>query len=156
MKLFFKGSIFKIAILLGGLFLVILQVSCSKEVAVSDLDFQKHLVGGTGSFKNTFKVWKLDSLSLDGKKLLLSASQKKYTKKFFQSGAYEDSDGFKGTWEITALNALKHITAGIKDTSAPIICTYEIIEVNSAQLSIKLLNTTDKYQYFFIISNSEN
>ena len=54
MKLFFKGSIFKIAILLGGLFLVILQVSCSKEVAVSDLDFQKHLVGGTGSFKNTF------------------------------------------------------------------------------------------------------
>jgi len=153
MKLLFKGSIFKIATLLGGLFLVILQVSCSKEVAVSDLDFQKHLVGGTGSFENTFKIWKLDSISVDGKVLPLTANQKKYTKKFFHSGAYIDSDGFAGTWEIGAINALKHITSGTLTTSSKITSTFEIIEVNSAQLNLKLLNTTPKYEYFFIISN---
>ena len=153
MKLFFKGSIFKIPILLGALFLVILQMSCSKEVAVSDLDFQRHLVGGTGSFQNTFKIWKLDSISVDGKPLILTNNQKKYTKKFFHSGAYIDSDGFAGTWEITELNALKHITAGTTATSPKLTSTYEIIEVNSAQLNVKLLNTTPKYEYFFIVSN---
>ncbi len=153
MNLFFKGRIFKIAALLAVLFLVILQLSCSKEVAVSDLDFQKHLVGGTGSFQNTFKIWKLDSISVDGKVLPLTVNQKKYTKKFFHSGAYIDSDGFAGTWEITALNALKHITSGTTATSPKLTSTYEIIEVNSAQLSVKLLNTTPKYEYFFIISN---
>ena len=147
MKLFFKGSIFKIPILLGALFLVILQMSCSKEVAVSDL------VGGTGSLQNTFKIWKLDSMSVDGKPLILTNNQKKYTKKFFHSGAYIDSDGFAGTWEITELNALKHITAGTTATSPKLTSTYEIIEVNSAQLNVKLLNTTPKYEYFFIVSN---
>ena len=153
MKLFFKVSIFKIPILLGGLFLVILQMGCSKEVAVSDLDFQKHLVGGTGSFQNTFKIWKLDSISVDGKKLILTANQKKYTKKFFHSGAYIDSDGFAGTWEIGAINALKHITSGTLSTSPKITSTFEIIEVNSAQLNLRLLNTIPKYEYFFIIAN---
>jgi hypothetical protein len=153
MKLFFKGSIFKIATLLGGLFLVILQVSCSKEVAVSDLDFQRHLIGGTGSFQNTFKIWKLDSISMDGKVLPITANQKKYTKKFFHSGTYLDSDGFAGTWELSEINTLKHITSGTTATSPKITSTYEIIEVNSAQLSVKLLNTTPKYEYFFIISN---
>jgi len=155
MMLLFKGSIFKIATLLGGLFLVTLQVSCSKEVAVSDLDFQRHLVAGTGSFQNTYKIWKLDSISVDGKVLPLTINQKKYTKKFFHSGAYIDSDGFAGTWEITALNALKHITSGTTATSPKLTSTYEIIEVNSAQLSLKLLNTTPKYEYFFIIANSQ-
>lgn len=144
---------FKIPILLGGLFLVILQMSCSKEVAVSDLDFQKHLVGGTGSFQNTFKIWKLDSISVDGKVLPLTANQKRYTKKFFHSGAFIDSDGFAGTWEITALNALKHIVSGTTATSPKLTSTYEIIEVNSTQLNLKLLNTTPKYEYFFKIAN---
>jgi hypothetical protein len=153
MNLFFKGRFFKITALLGGLFLVLLQIGCSKEVTVSDLDFQRHLIGGTGSFQNTFKIWKLDSISVDGKVLPLTANQKKYTKKFFHSGAYIDSDGFAGTWELGEINALKHITSGTNATTPKITSSYEIIEVNSAQLNVKLLNTTPKYEYFFIIAN---
>ncbi len=126
--------------------------SCSKEVIPSDVDFQKHLVGGTGAFQNTFKIWKLDSMAVDGKSYALTTNQKKYTKKFYHSGAYIDSDGFSGTWEITELNALSHITTGTLATTK-LTSKYEISEVNSAQLHLKLLNSTSKYEYFFIISN---
>ena len=66
--------------------------SCSKEVIPSDVDFQKHLVGGTGAFQNTFKIWKLDSMAVDGKSYALTTNQKKYTKKFYHSGAYIESE----------------------------------------------------------------
>ena len=72
--------------------------------------------------------------------------------KFYHSGAYIDSDGFSGTWEITELNALSHITTGTLATTK-LTSKYEISEVNSAQLHLKLLNSTSKYEYFFIISN---
>ena len=143
---------FKIVTLVCLLFIVMTQLGCSKDVAVTDLDFQRHLVGGTGSFQNTFKIWKLDSISVDGKGLLLTANQKKYTKKFYHSGAYIDSDGFAGTWEIAELNALNHVTSGTLATTK-LTSKFEIVEVNSAQLNLKLLNTTTKYEYFFIISN---
>lgn len=146
---FYRYSILKslsFILLLGVLF------SCSKEVVVNEIDFQRHLVGGTGSFQNTFKVWKLDSMAMDGKAVALSTNQKKYTKKFYHSGAYIDSDGFSGTWEITELNALSHVTTGTLPTTK-LTNKYEIIEVNSAQLNLKLLNSTTKYEYFFVISN---
>ncbi len=136
-----------------GLFLILgFLISCTKEELASDIDFQRHLVGGTGSFQNTFKIWKLDSISVDGKAFVLTTNQKKYTKKFYHSGAYIDSDGFAGTWEIAEINALSHITAGTLPTTK-LTSKYEIVEVNSAQLILKLLNTTSKYEYFFIISN---
>ncbi|MFM6993583.1 MAG: hypothetical protein ACKOWO_00545 [Sediminibacterium sp.] len=150
MKLFFnKKLILKslIAFLFAGIF-----VSCTKEEVASDIDFQRHLVGGTGSFQNTFKIWKLDSMAVDGKAVILTTNQKKYTKKFYHSGAYIDSDGFSGTWEIAELNALSHVTTGAIATTK-LTSKYEIVEVNSAQLNVKLLNTTNKYEYFFIISN---
>jgi len=126
--------------------------SCSKEELTSDVDFQRHLVGGTGSFQNTFKIWKLDSIAIDGKSYALTVNQKKYTKKFYHSSAYIDSDGFAGTWEITELNGLTQITSGTLATTK-LTSKYEIVEVNTAQLNLKLLNTTSKYEYFFIISN---
>ena len=73
---------FKIVTLVCLLFIVMTQLGCSKDVAVTDLDFQRHLVGGTGSFQNTFKIWKLDSISVDGKGLILTTNQKKYTKPY--------------------------------------------------------------------------
>ena len=152
MNSFIYSTKFKFVTLVSLLFIVMTQLGCSKEVAVSDLDFQRHLVGGTGSFQNTFKIWKLDSISVDGKALTLTTNQKKYTKKFYHSGAYIDSDGFAGTWEIGQINALKHVTSG-NTSSVKLTSSYEIIEVNSAQLNLKLLNTTPKYEYFFIISN---
>lgn len=147
-------TLYRHAVLKVFIFILLSSVlsSCSKEVLVDEIDFQRHLVGGTGSFQNTFKVWKLDSIAVDGKGLALTTNQKKYTKKFYHSGAYIDSDGFSGTWEISALNALSHITSGTLATTK-LTSKYEISEVNSAQLNLKLLNTTTKYEYFFIISN---
>ncbi len=49
--------------LLSFIFLLGTMISCSKEVVVDEIDFQRQLVGGTGNFQNTFKVWKLDSLA---------------------------------------------------------------------------------------------
>lgn len=63
-----------------------------------------------------------------------------------------DSDGFSGTWEIAELNALSHVTSGTLP-STKLTSKFEIMEVNSAQLNIKLMNTTTKYEYFFIITN---
>lgn len=147
-------TLYRYAVLKAFVFILLSSVlsSCSKEVLVDEIDFQRHLVGGTGSFQNTFKVWKLDSMAVDGKGYILSTNQKKYTKKFYHSGAYIDSDGFSGTWEISAINALSHITSGTLATTK-LTSKYEIVEVNSAQLNLKLLNTTTKYEYFFIISN---
>ena len=134
------------------LFFLACLYSCSKEVIPSDVDFQRHLVGGTGNFQNTFKIWKLDSMSVDGKAYPLTVNQKKYTKKFYHSGAYIDSDGFAGTWEIAEINMLNHVTTGALPTTK-LTSKYEIADVNSAQLNLKLLNSTTKYEYFFIISN---
>ncbi len=152
MKQTFKNSMRPILKLLSFVILLGTMISCSKEVVVDEISFQRHLVGGTGSFQNTFKVWKLDSLAIDGKAFPLTTNQKKYTKKFYHSGAYTDSDGFSGTWEISELNSLSHVTAGTQPTTK-LTSKYEILEVNSAQLNLKLLNTTAKYEYFFIISN---
>ncbi len=152
MKQIFINSMRPILKLISFILLFSTMISCSKQVVIDEIDFQRHLVGGTGSFQNTFKVWKLDSLAIDGKAFPLTVNQKKYTKKFYHSGAYIDSDGFSGTWEITELNNLTHQTTGIQPTSK-LISKFEILEVNSAQLNLKLLNTTAKYEYFFIISN---
>jgi len=125
--------------------------ACSKEATVSDIDFQRQLVGGTGSFENTKKVWKLDSLAIDGKAFALTTNQKKYTKTFSFNGAYTDSDGFSGVWEIAKIDELSHTS--VSSTGTKVTSVYEISEVNSAQLRVKLLGTSSKYEYFFIISN---
>lgn len=126
-------------------------IACSKEVPVDDIDFQRHLVAGTGTYENTKKVWKLDSLAIDGKPYALTTNQKKYTKTFNHNGSYMDSDGFAGVWEIAKLDELTHTSTS--STGTKVTNVYEIMEVNSAQLNIKLLGTTAKYEYFFIISN---
>lgn len=126
-------------------------LSCSKETPVDDIDFQRHLVAGTGTYENTKKVWKLDSLAIDGKAYVLSTNQKKYTKTFNHNGAYMDSDGFAGVWEIAKLDELTHTSTST--TGTKVTNVYKILEVNSAQLNIQLLGTTSKYEYFFIISN---
>ena len=149
LNIFYRLSFLKFV---SSIFMIIFFASCSKDQLASDIDFQRHLVGGTGAFQNTFKIWKLDSMAVDGKPYTLTTNQKKYTKKFYHSGAYMDSDGFSGTWEIAELNALSHVTSGTLP-STKLTSKFEIMEVNSAQLNIKLMNTTTKYEYFFIITN---
>lgn len=126
--------------------------ACAKEVPVDDLDFQRHLVGGTGSYDDTKKTWKLDSLAIDGKAFALTTNQKKYTKTFNQDGTYTDSDGYSGNWEIPTIDNLTHVTSG-STVGTKITTKFEVVEVNAAQFNLKLLNTTSKYEYFFVIVN---
>jgi len=132
--------------------IAITLIACSKAEVVDELTFQKQLIGGTGSYQNTKKIWKLDSLAIDGKPFALTTNQKKYTKSFSFDGAYIDSDGFAGTWTLPNINELSHTTiatvSGTKMTSS-----YQIVEVNAAQLNLKLINTAAKYEYFFVIGN---
>ena len=129
-----------------------LFLACVKEVPVDDINFQRYLVGGTGSYDNTKKTWKLDSLAIDGKAFTLSTNQKKYTKTFNHDGSYIDSDGYSGSWEIPAIDNITHLTSG-STVGTKITTKFTISEVNAAQLNLKLLNTTSKYEYFFVIVN---
>ena len=126
--------------------------ACAKEVPVDDIDFQRQLVGGTGSYDDTKKIWKLDSLAIDGKAFALTTNQKKYTKIFNHDGTYSDSDGYSGSWEIATIDNLSHVTSGVI-AGSKITTKFQISEVNAAQLNVKLLNTTAKYEYFFVIVN---
>lgn len=150
MKLVFKiklsNTIFLTLFLVGLIF-----TACTKEKVVTDIDFQRQLIGGTGSFENTKKNWRLDSLAIDGKAFALTTNQKKYIKTFSYTGAYSDSDGFSGSWEVAQLNELKQTSTST--TGTKIINKYEITEINSTQLKVKLSGTTTKYEYFFVISN---
>ena len=50
--------------------------SCAKQEVISDLDFQKSLLAGSGSYQNTKRTWKIDSLSQNGVVLKLTTTQK--------------------------------------------------------------------------------
>ena len=54
--------------------------SCAKQEVISDLDFQKSLLAGSGSYQNTKRTWKIDSLSQNGVVLKLTTTQKRYSK----------------------------------------------------------------------------
>ena len=73
-------------------------ISCAKQEVISDLDFQKSLLAGSGSYQNTKRTWKIDSLSQNGVVLKLTTAQKRYTKTFNTDGTYLDSDGITGAW----------------------------------------------------------
>ena len=84
----------------------ILFFSCAKEAVITNADFQKNLLAGTGNYQNTSNAWRLDSLTISGAPYKLSVNEKKYTKTFFRDGAYTDSDGYMGVWDMSTENKL--------------------------------------------------
>jgi len=131
---------------------VLLFFSCAKEAIITDSDFQKNILAGTGNYQNTSHVWKLDSLIISGAAVKLTTIEKKYTKTFNRLGSYFDSDGYAGTWEMTSSNKLDIITTNSL-TNIKTKSSYDIVTLNAAQLQIKITGTKGVYQYFFIISN---
>ena len=55
-------------------------VSCAKQEVITDIDFQRSLLAGSGSYQNTKRTWKIDSLSQNGVVLKLTTAQKKVSK----------------------------------------------------------------------------
>ncbi len=133
-------------------FVLLSLYACAKEAIITDSDFQKNLLAGTGNYQNTSHVWKFDSLIISGTPVKLSTIEKSYTKTFNRLGSYIDSDGYAGTWDMSSSNKLD-ITTTNSLTNVKIKNTYDIVTLNAAQLQIKITGTKGVYQYFFVISN---
>jgi len=99
--------------------------SCAKEAITTDADFQKNLLSGTGNFQNTEHIWRFDSLIIAGAPVKLTAIEKTYTKTFSRLGAYKDSDGYAGSWDMSTANKL-NITTINSLTNAKTVNAYDI------------------------------
>ncbi len=135
-----------------GICIIVISFSCAKESIITDGDFQKNLLAGTGNYQNTSHVWRLDSLIVSGTAVKLTTIQKTYTKTFNRVGSYIDSDGYAGIWEMATSNKLD-ITTTNSLTNVKTKTSYDIVTLNAAQLQIKISGTKGVYQYFFVISN---
>ena len=125
---------------------------CKKNEVMTDLDFRKQLLAGSGTFQNVENNWKLDSTYINGVAVVLTPYQKTFVKTFMHNGLVKDSELNTGTWELPVLNTLKEkirYSASSKIDSF----SYEILIINTAQLKLKLNNTTTKTEYLFKIAN---
>jgi hypothetical protein len=146
----------KITIILVLTIIIVDQFSCAKQAVISELDFQKNLLAGTGGFQNVEHTWKIDSMTNNGAVLVLTTAQKRYKKTFKRDGSYYDSDGNTGSWlmptvtdlTIISTNGMDSITSKIKKTYS-----FKIADLNSAQLFIKYDSAGSKQDLHFIISN---
>jgi len=140
-------------ITLIAMFMIMMSIfSCAKQEVVSDLDFQKNLLAGSGSYQNTKHTWRIDSLTQNGTVLKLNTAQKKYTKTFNRDGSYTDSDGVIGTW---LMPTIKDLTINSKNgiTNISITNKYQLIDINSAQLHLKYDSANVKQDLYFVIFN---
>lgn len=136
------------------LFFIILcsMISCAKQEVISELDFQKNLLAGSGSYQNTKRTWKIDSLTLNGVVYKLSTIQKRYTKTFNRDGSYTDSDGVIGTWEMPTTTEL-NLTYKLGLTTLPIKNKFQIVDVSSIQLHLKYDSANFKQDIYFVLIN---
>ena len=126
--------------------------SCAKQEVITDIDFQRSLLAGSGSYQNTKRSWKIDSLTQNGTVLKLTTAQKRYTKTFNTDGTYTDSDGNIGSWSMPTIKDLTIISKG-GFSSVQITNKYQIVDINSAQLHLKYDSAGIKQDLHFVIFN---
>ena len=119
---------------------------------MTDLEFQKQLLAGSGTYQNVENNWKLDSTYINGVSVALTPYQKTFVKTFMYDGIYKDSELNTGTWELPALNTLRQ-KIRYSATSKIDSFSYEILIINTAHLKLKLNNSTTKTEYLFKIAN---
>ncbi|MEI6190262.1 MAG: hypothetical protein WCP61_07550 [Chitinophagia bacterium] len=118
---------------------------------INDLDFQKSLIGGKGTYMNTQRVWKIDSLVVNDTVVVLTNSQKLFTKTYLSNGTFIDKDGIAGNWDISPLDNLKEI---ILDTNGRYhfdSLNYHINLISSNRL-VYTLNSIKKIKYIYVVS----
>jgi hypothetical protein len=125
---------------------------CAKKEVISDVEFQRQLLSGTGTYQNLEHSWRLDSTYINGVPVALTAYQRTFTKTFVHDGIYKDSELNNGTWELSALNTLRQKIT-YSTTSKIDSCSFEILLINTARLKLKLNNATVKTEYLFKIAN---
>lgn len=146
---FYRSLLLKVITILV---VVLCIVSCAKQEVISDIDFQRSLLAGSGSYQNTKRTWKIDSLSQNGVVLKLTAAQKRYQKTFNTDGSYTDSDGNIGSWSMPTIKDLTIISKG-GFSSVQITNKYQIVDINSAQLYLKYDSAGIKQDLHFVIFN---
>lgn len=140
-------------ILIGSIVcVVVFLTACKKNEVVTELQFQKNLLAGTGSYQNTQHIWKLDSILVDDKPIILTDVQKLYKKTFVYDGVYLDTEKNEGQWDLPELNKLKQ-KIYYKTTNKIDSTSYEIISINAARLKLRVNGTKSKTDYSFVISN---
>lgn len=148
-------NILKHIILNHKIYFVIIVVtlfiySCKKTNVITPIEFQKQLLAGVGTFQNTQRKWKIDSVHLNGTPIVLTAIQKNYYKIFVYDGTYLDYDLNEGEWQINTLDKLKQIII-YKSTGKIDSTIYDITKINNYQLKLKL--PASNVEYTFKISN---
>ena len=139
---------YKVVISIIILFLII--NSCKKDNSVTPIEFQKQLLAGIGTFQNTQRKWKIDSVHVNGSPITLTTIQKNYFKIFVYDGSYSDYDLNEGEWQINTLDKLKQVIV-YKTTGKIDSTVFDITKINTYQLKLKLQSSN--IEYTFKISN---
>jgi len=125
--------------------ILITLIGCNKPNIMSDLEFHKYLLAGSGNYHNTEHTWALDSLVVGGKNFPLSAVQKSYKKTFKYDGTYADTDGFIGKWDMSTVNDLQvNILPSTKQV-------YKVIDINSIRFSYSITTSSTTFEYYYKI-----
>ena len=132
--------------------LLMLFQFCTKKVVLTDVEFQRQLIAGTGTYQNMERSWRLDSTYINGVAISLTTYQRTFVKTFMHNGIYKDSELNNGTWELSKINTLKQKIT-YSTTSKVDSCSFEILLINAAKLKLKLNNATVKTEYLFKIAN---
>jgi hypothetical protein len=132
--------------------LLMLFQFCTKKVVLTDVEFQRQLIAGTGTYQNMERSWRLDSTYINGVAISLTTYQRTFVKTFMHNGIYKDSELNNGTWELSKINTLKQKIT-YSTTSKVDSCSFEILLINAAKLKLKLNNATVKTEYLFKIDN---
>jgi hypothetical protein len=132
--------------------LLMLFQFCTKKVVLTDVEFQRQLIAGTGTYQNMERSWRLDSTYINGVAISLTTYQRTFVKTFMHNGIYKDSELNNGTWELSKINTLKQKIT-YSTTSKVDSCSFEILLINAAKLKLKLNNATIKTEYLFKIDN---
>ncbi len=114
------------------LFFVLFFASCTKEETVSPLDQNKVYLTGAGIAPTK---WNLTTLTSSGSVLPLTYAQKRYAKTFGKNGAYSDTDGFVGSWEMPVANQLIERYVNFP-SGTPATQSYQIVTITAFNLII--------------------
>ena len=135
-----------------------LMFSCAKTELVSELDFQKNLLAGTGAYQNTKHVWRIDSATLNGAVVIrngvptISPNSTKFILVTFTSdGSYSDDD-YIGSWTLPTIKELRlNLKHRISGNLSP--RKYEVVDLNAARLHLKFDSTGFKQDLYYNIYN---
>lgn len=130
---FYSGIVFLMLIFSAALF-----TSCSKEIAADPIAKAKASITGAA---NNPTIWRLTNVKVDGSaesnlSIVSTVGANTYMISFYQGGAFKDSDGIVGKWDVPNPQALTtayvNLVSGVE-----VLQSYIIEESNGSILKLK-------------------